>query len=175
MSNGCDSTQRFVGSKYVFTCMREEGHFGSHQSITKDYYENNVLAEALWTDSGARSEAIGKMYWNECDECGLLIDDVLSSCFTCDAWLKLLEVTKSGSLIVDGFYYVMDMKDISGTVDYDFELFDTSLTPVATNKVWQKGFIPAQLRERFPDNARWLDGVKPPSSHFANFSPLSYP
>lgn len=171
----CTSTQTFVGESYVFSCMREDGHFGSHQSIVAEYYKNKLLANALWNDSGAKCGAIDKMLWNECDECGILIDDLKSLCDSCKGWVDFLNRENSVQVIIDGYCYTIGPLGGFRGEDSSFEFFDSSLEPVTTDKLWHKGPVPNQFRDRLPDNAKWLSGGKPSQSHFANFSSLIHP
>ena len=157
--------------------MRQDGHFGSHQEISKGYYNDpNVLSNARWNDEGAASGAIGKIFWNECDECGILIEDEKTVCFSCEKWLEKIVAGNKNRIIINHGHYLVGPKGGFSGREFSIAFFDTSRSPLVTDRLWSQGTVPAQFWDRLPDNAGWVtEKVKAPSSSFADFSELLHP
>lgn len=82
-------------------------------------------------------------------------------CFTCDHFLALLEGFPKDSLRIDGGHYMVGPEDKSPNVFRGFggrrfviERFTGER--IATTNLWHQGIIPEHLRERMPDNARFV-------------------
>lgn len=172
----CQSEKSFAGSQHVFKCMREEGHFGSHQSISKGYYKDPaILSNARWNEEGAVSGAIDKMFWNECDECNILIEDDKVVCFSCDNWLERIAENNKNRIIIDQCHYLVGSKGGFSGRKFSIEFLDPQKDDLVTEQLWSQGNIPRHFQNRLPDNARWITTGKLPSSSFADFSQLLNP
>jgi hypothetical protein len=173
----CESTRRFTGSEHVFHCGREDGHYGSHQSISKGYYKDPaILSNARWNEEGAVSSAVPKMLWNECDECFLLIEDEKALCFGCEHWLGIIVEGNPDRIIINQGHYLVGSKGGFGGREFSIEFFDSSRQPMTTDRLWSQGKIPAQFGDRLPDNAQWKkSNTKEPSSAVADLQNLLNP
>lgn len=177
MSLRCESIRSFAGSSHVFKCMRQDGHFGSHQDISKGYYKDpDILSNARWNDEGSVSAAISKMFWNECDECNLLIEDEKTVCFSCESWRQKIAEDNTNRIIINHGHYLIGSKGGFNGRGFSIAFLDSSRPPLVTDRLWSQGTVPAQFWDRLPDNARWVtEKVKPPSNSFADFSELLNP
>lgn len=176
MSDLCNDSYRFAGSSVVFKCRREEDHFGAHQVLTRDYYKDkSVLANATWNNGGAVCGAIDSMYWNECDECAILIADDKDICFSCANWQDLMKTKSATRIVIENHHYLIGSRGGFGGREFSIEFLDTARNPIVTDRLWSQGEVPVHFRDRIPDNARWKITKKPPASNFADFAQLLNP
>lgn len=177
MSNLCNELHLFAGDSFEFKCMREENHFGSHQMITKGYYKDkSIFVNARWNNGGGVCGSIEKMYWNECDECSLLITDEDELCSSCANWIHLMRtVEPSQRIVIEHHHYSVGSRGGFAGREFSIEFLDSSRPSLVTDRLWSQGEIPVHFRKRIPDNAKWKVAKKPPLSNFANFAQLLNP
>lgn len=176
MSILCEARRKFAGSQHVFSCMREDGHFGHHQSISKGYYKDeSILSNATWDEGGAVSGAISEMFWNECDECLILIEDDKTLCFSCKNWLEVMNMHAEKRIVIEGHHYLVGSKGGFGGREFSLEFLDASRPAIVTDRLWSQGAIPVHFQERIPNNAQWKKADKKPVSDFSDFAQLLDP
>lgn len=82
-------------------------------------------------------------------------------CFTCDHFLRLLEEWPTKSLRIDGGHYIVgpetpSNKTFRGFGGQCFRIERFTGERIVTTNLWHQGTIPEHLRERMPDNARFV-------------------
>lgn len=89
-------------------------------------------------------------------------------CFTCNFWRKMLEQDKQSAphevVIVDGVHYIVGDENSTshfrgfGGRKFDIQFNDGTL--VTTTNLWCQGDISPEWRDKFPDNAKFVDNAK---------------
>lgn len=106
-----------------------------------------------------------------CPVCGQPIKDnyvINGKCFTCDFWEKRLiddaEYPEHTVCIIDGAHYIIeDENDTScfrGFAGRKFIIKFNDGTIVTTTNLWYQGVIPENFKDKFPNNAEFVDGLR---------------
>lgn len=159
MDNQC-TTGKFAPpwSETVTYCEREEGHMGKHQNISKTVTGPFAYKEITWDDSGSArtNPCLSGRFWNECDECGILIADDKTHCLICGQWAPVLALDSSEYIVVDGVLYLENKKEETIIRDTLTVLwFDESRPVLHSGKIYRFAEIPEHYLDHFPDNAKF--------------------
>lgn len=140
-------------------CLRESNHRGKHWFMDKNPHEE-YYPDFSWNEisSTLRSIPTRSSLWNECDFCGIMIDDTLTECVDCVPWVKILaEVSPEDIIVVDGCLYQVD-RDFRPSKHRDNVTvlwFDHSREALKSNRLVRVRAIPPEYRDVLPDNARF--------------------
>lgn len=94
-----------------------------------------------------------KRYYGEYSDC------CSSECFTKKFWNNIVE-EKDEHVVVDGTCYAIAPAPINGFYGFGgrkfkIKMFDTREV-IETNNLWCQGEIPAEYREKLPNNAKFI-------------------
>ena len=95
----------------------------------------------------------GKTYYGEYSDC------CSGKCFTKKFWNNIV-AEKDEHIVVDGTCYATAPAPINGFYGFDgrkfkIKMFDTGEV-IETNNLWCQGEIPAEYREKLPNNAKFI-------------------
>lgn len=95
----------------------------------------------------------GKTYYGEYSDC------CSGKCFTKKFWNNIV-AEKDEHIVVDGTCYAIAPAPINGFYGFDgrkfkIKMFDTGEV-IETNNLWYQGKIPAEYREKLPNNAKFI-------------------
>lgn len=142
-----------------YFCQRPEGHLGEHQVLTN---EIGSYAQHIFSKDGA-SRSWEWMFGlpTPCKECGFILDGSSEVCFTCSYW-SAQKVANKDSFIIGGVHYRPGKGGFGGRT---FEIERTDGTKWS-GELFTQGKIPPHFRDRFPDNAVFLNTASPTSVYF---------
>lgn len=140
-------------------CLRDKGHKGKHWFSIK-LPGKAYVPEMIWDaqSSTLRHNPATKVLWNECDECGLLIEDNWVHCQDCQVWVGILERTDPEKrIITDGVLYLYDpeLRMSPAGAEVTVLWFDHSRPALVSKQIKKVSKINADFRDRLPDNAQF--------------------
>lgn len=157
--NGDDACGNFIRSYGAeFTCTRPAEHIGEHQQILQGYYKSNPLlyANAVW-ESGLTVSPVETMAGGTCNMCDLQLVKDEPLCFHCAYWEDRAKgFDENNSIIINHTHYSIRSPGGFGGREFNIEFFDSSRSPITTNRLWTQGAIPEYFWNRIPDTAKFV-------------------
>lgn len=141
----------------AIVCERSDGHIGKHQQIMKTPDSPFPYKEITWDGKTATTRpCITSRYWNECDECSILIADDKTLCETCSSWERIWGMDTSEYIVVNGTLFLINHEATQIEREKITVLwFDESRPALSSSAVYRFAEIPWYYREVLPDNAQF--------------------
>lgn len=141
----------------VIYCDRDTGHIGKHQNFSRKSSQTFPYTEVVWDSKGATTKhCLTSKYWNECDECNILIPDDATHCGICTSWKKVLDMPKENHIIIDRILFLVNPKSMpEGREELTVLWLDHSRPALVSEAIYRFSDIPEYYQEALPDNAKF--------------------